>query len=239
VNAGRWEPHTLSALRRLLAPGRVYVDVGAWIGPTVLAAAAFGAEVHTYEPDPLALDELRANLDLNPALAERVTVNAVALGDRDGAAALSATRLGNSMSSLATSRGDVATVPVLDIGHALDRDDFARADVVKVDIEGGEYLILPALTEYLRKQRPVLFLSLHTHHLIEAVRQQPLAVRWPLLRYRGAAVKRRALAPLAFYRHWHTEREERWREVSPVRARAQALRTGGMDFLLSDQPVAL
>lgn len=36
ATAGGWEPETFAVLDQHLSPDRDYVDIGAWIGPTVL-----------------------------------------------------------------------------------------------------------------------------------------------------------------------------------------------------------
>ena len=64
---GAWEPTTLDVLSRFLKHGSFYIDVGGWIGPTVLYAAALGAEVVAFEPDDVAHAELAKNLELNPS----------------------------------------------------------------------------------------------------------------------------------------------------------------------------
>jgi len=52
---GLWEPRTLQKLSAL-RDGDLFVDIGAWIGPTTLAAAVNGARVLAFEPDPVARD---------------------------------------------------------------------------------------------------------------------------------------------------------------------------------------
>src|SRR4051794_20749320 len=81
---GLWEPSTLRVLRDRLRVGARYVDIGAWVGPTALVAAAAGAQVEAFEPDPGALDELEANLAANPDLAQRVTIHPFALSRAGG-----------------------------------------------------------------------------------------------------------------------------------------------------------
>src|SRR5262245_62069367 len=61
VAAGDWEPQTLRAIRRFLVPGTDCIDIGAWIGPTVLYEACIAGRVHAFEPDPVAYAELAAN----------------------------------------------------------------------------------------------------------------------------------------------------------------------------------
>src|SRR5262245_51934695 len=56
--SGVWEPGTKAFMKRFLKPGDLFVDIGAWIGPTALWAVECGAHVIAIEPDPVALDEL-------------------------------------------------------------------------------------------------------------------------------------------------------------------------------------
>lgn len=82
VDSGQWESSTLNVITKNLKKGDVYIDIGAWIGPTVLAAASTGCTVHAYEPDPVAFAELSANVAANKT--DNITLNNVALFDRHG-----------------------------------------------------------------------------------------------------------------------------------------------------------
>lgn len=176
VAAGRWEPETLRLFRTLLdaeAAGRGtrLVDIGAWIGPTALYAAALGAEVTAFEPDPAALSVLRDNLALNPELAAAITVKPVALdptgGDGEGRVTLASEEPGNSMSGLFRDAPERLSVPAA-TPDAVGLDaKAAAADLVKLDIEGGEFALLPALAPILAARRPTLHLSLHAKFLPE------------------------------------------------------------------------
>src|SRR5271156_392779 len=102
-----WEPDTLAVYRASIAPGTRVADIGAWIGPTTLLAAGLGAEVVAVEADPVAAATLARNLALNPELARRVTVLAVAVGDIDGTGRLvSASGGGDSLSHLSFGRDE-------------------------------------------------------------------------------------------------------------------------------------
>ena len=61
-----WEATTFEVLTSQPGPASTFVDVGAWIGPMTLVAAACGARVVAYEPDPTAADELAENIAANP-----------------------------------------------------------------------------------------------------------------------------------------------------------------------------
>ena len=67
--SGTWETQTVHALESLVRPGSRFIDIGAWEGPVTLHAAALGASVEAYEPDPVARERLERNLAANPALA--------------------------------------------------------------------------------------------------------------------------------------------------------------------------
>lgn len=161
----RWEPETFRVFDTLLGPGRHMVDVGGWIGPTALYAAALGAEVSVFEPDPVAFRKLQRNLARNPALARRVTCERTALNARTGTARLLSKELGNSMSGLvhgsAEHRRDHTTVRTLSVNEFSVLAQFRAADLIKIDIEGGEFDMVPAMRPILRERRPKLYLSLH------------------------------------------------------------------------------
>ena len=81
---GIWEPVTVRVIDTLLAPGSTHIDVGAWVGPTVLLAATKAKRVLAFEPDPVAYAELEKDVALNPDLARRVELRQEALFDREG-----------------------------------------------------------------------------------------------------------------------------------------------------------
>lgn len=144
---GRWEADTHRVIAEHV-PGRRYVDIGAWVGPTVLWAADAGAaSIRAFEPDPVAHGVLRVNVALNGIDAD-VRPEAVTV-DGQGVT-LRADDFGESVSG---ARGNIA-VPVPGISVAEACED---AEFVKVDIEGAEHMMLPELAAL---GCPVL-LSLH------------------------------------------------------------------------------
>lgn len=161
---GRWEPETIALLVGLLEPGRTFVDVGAWIGPLALVAAKRGATVTAYEPDPVALAVLGSNLQLNPDVAGCITVVARALGTSNESVSLASSKLGNSMSSLAHGGAESVSVAALDAKEWSATSAFLTADVLKIDIEGAEFAVIPRMRRAFRVRRPVLLISVHGYH---------------------------------------------------------------------------
>ncbi len=152
AESGRWEPETLAALEEAVSPGCDVIDIGAWVGPTVLFSASLGAaRVVAVEADPRALELLRGNLAVNPALADRVSVIAAAAAASAGPVRLGAARKrGDSMSSaLLAHASDAWETQAVTPAELLARTGGDAPLVVKVDIEGGEYDLLPALAAVL------------------------------------------------------------------------------------------
>lgn len=164
--AGRWEPGLLAAIEARLGPGDHFLDIGAWVGPTSLFAALLGAEVTSVEADPRAAELLAGNIAANPGLAGRIRIVARAATPRPGRLRLGAPRKpGDSMGSLLLADGPhVWEAETISPGElvALARPEAGRHLVVKIDIEGGEYELLPPLTAALAGQ-PVRALIVAFH----------------------------------------------------------------------------
>lgn len=166
ASAGTWEPETFAVLDRLLDAQHDYLDIGAWIGPTVLYGARKARHVWCFEPDPEAFRALAWNIALNDIT--NVSAFAAAISQQVGVARMASFggEPGDSMSSLLNADGARGT-DVLTIGW----DDFAGSvdlsgvSLVKMDIEGAEFDVLPALLPWLRAQRPALYLSTHAPFL--------------------------------------------------------------------------
>jgi FkbM family methyltransferase len=152
--AGEWEPETRELIDATLRPGDLFVDVGAWIGPVTLWALERGASVIAVEPDPVALPELRRRVP------DSVEIWEGAVAVRSGAAELTANHglgLGKSVSRLASEGGGIPvrtwTLPEILDGRV--------PALVKVDIEGYETDLLPAIAPFLAAAGVPLQVALH------------------------------------------------------------------------------
>lgn len=162
VEAGGYEPAVTALLVDRLGPGRGFVDVGAWIGPYTLLAAALGSSVVAFEPDPVALAQLRANLALNPELAAGVDLRPIAVAARAGVVGLTGGShgLGASLTRVVRSPGPnpVTAVRAGDLGR---EPALRNAALIKVDIEGGEFAVVPRLLKGMAGSDAALVVSLH------------------------------------------------------------------------------
>lgn len=185
VSRGRWEPQTFRFLDQSLDSDSVFADIGAWIGPTTLYAARRCRQVYCFEPDPEAYRYLLWNLELN-AQGNAVPFQ-VALGAECGMKPLwgAAGRLGTSRSSLLAPPGRAEVAREVCSVRWEDWLKVARPeriDCIKMDIEGGEFELLPAMRDYLSAAAPTLHLSLHTGSLPERERESRLDEIVDLLR---------------------------------------------------------
>jgi len=164
---GTWEPHTFRILSHFLRPASVYADLGAWIGPTVLYAARKCKQVYCFEPDPIAFEYLLGNLRRNGV--RNVVPFHLAVGDRGGLLRLGGfgKGLGDSSSSLLDTATSPVSVEVPCMTWEAVRRTFAleKVDVLKIDVEGAEFALLPTMRAFLEEQRPVLYLSTHAPYL--------------------------------------------------------------------------
>lgn len=173
ASAGKWEPETLAMLAAHLDKGRDYLDIGAWIGPTVLYGARKARHVWCFEPDPEAFRALAWNIELNRL--DNVSAFAAALSQEIGVARMAGMRgeKGDSTTSLLNPGGlagsDVLTLRFDQFANAV---DLSGVSLVKMDIEGAEFDVLPTLLPWLQQHRPALLLSTHAPFLPESERAQ-------------------------------------------------------------------
>lgn len=159
VLEGTWEPETYPIMQKYLDKEHSYLDIGAWIGPTVLFGAQLAKECIAFEPDLVAAHALRLNLALNPGMERRVEVHhkAVVGENRPMAKIGSRGEYGNSMSSVLWKENQ-KTVPAISFATILQQHP--DVNFIKMDIEGGEFEALSP-GDLQAAGRPTLFLSLH------------------------------------------------------------------------------
>lgn len=164
-----WEEETFMIFDRFLKPENSYIDIGAWVGPTVLYGANKAKHVYGVEPDPVAFKELITNLNLNPFIAPKVTCINAAIAEKSGNINLyMRDQFGISTSSLIpTISNKYCQVRAITIYDLITENHIENVNFIKMDIEGGEYSLIPFLHEFLKLQKPTLYLSLHPGFLNE------------------------------------------------------------------------
>ena len=159
-----YEGNVQALLQRLVRPGWVCADVGAYQGEiTRLLAALVGetGRVVAFEAHPATAAALQAAL----AGQANVLVEAVAVAAEESEATLYAGRPG--LPSEWNLRGfDVEGDPAEALGtvHTVSLDSYfgdRLVNLVKIDVEGAEGLVFAGMPALLRQQRPHLVIEFH------------------------------------------------------------------------------
>jgi FkbM family methyltransferase len=177
IYLGVFESGTRNALRKLVQPSSVVLDIGANIGVhTLLLADAVGpsGRVLSFEPTDFAIQKLRRNLDLNPDLAMRVKPYHCFLASNDGAEVpisiysswpltdaedLHQKHLGQAMPTQAALARSIDGV-LAELGDP-------TVQLVKMDVDGFESEVLRGATALLRDSRPIFMMELSPYVLLE------------------------------------------------------------------------
>jgi FkbM family methyltransferase len=227
-----FEAGTLRFFDAVLPGCDTMIDVGAHVGLTTLYAAGRVGHVAAFEPSPVNFDFLTRNVALNPQLRPRVRLFAEGLGDRDERVTLYAKAFGDSGSSIFQDverarvvRGAaVATVPLRHAPTVLREIGLSARTLIKIDIEGAEYRVLPAIADLLAETRPFLHLSFHPFNLLAG----PDEYMNTLLRLRHSL---EIAAALAHYRFMYFYEAAKWTCIESA-ARMDFLR----GYLLRPKP---
>lgn len=152
-----YEPRETELIRSLLRPGDVFVDVGAhagWFTIHASSAVSPGGRVFAFEALPPNAARLRANLALSNV--GNVTVVHAAVSDGPGRATVGFQPGSDSGSGTAGGRavGKAFEVEQVSLDSALGADIAPR--LVKIDVEGFEYLVLRGATRTLGNTHAVL-----------------------------------------------------------------------------------
>ena len=138
------------------------IDAGGYVGDTALLFSSYtDKSIHVFEASPSNMDIIRETIRLNQL--ENIVPVSKALGEKSGTATFS---LGerNSCNSLIERPGynypNHIEVPVITLDDYV-RENNLEVGLIKVDIEGGEQLLLKGAVETIRTQHPILLISIY------------------------------------------------------------------------------
>jgi FkbM family methyltransferase len=148
VNAhGLYDFNNMTLLKRLLANGGVFVDVGANVGAyTLVASEQERARVLAFEPHPATFALLEENLRRNGR--KNVFASCAAVGNKVGVLSISDTPGSSTTHVISDDSFASLEVPVVRLDVELERRDL-HADAIKIDVEGFEYEVLHGMGEEL------------------------------------------------------------------------------------------
>jgi FkbM family methyltransferase len=174
---GTWEPETFDVLEDNLDKDATYLDIGAWIGPTVLFASKRCKKVICFEPDPVAYKYLLSNLQANNV--KNVAPYNIAIGHKSSISRMSSLNdeLGDSMTSLLANHDKTAQsfeALVMNWNEVQNLLQLDKVSMIKIDVEGAEFDLLPAMSSFIEKYQPTLYLSIHPELVDESKRKEEL-----------------------------------------------------------------
>jgi FkbM family methyltransferase len=214
---GLYDVAAVRHVSQFIRADTLVLDVGASLGLWTVQlgkiAAARGAELWTFEPNPANTAWIKRNVELN-GLSSIVTVHEVGLGDKSESATLVSAEYGVGNGVIAIHEREATTkFPRIPISiRRLDELDVPRTvSFIKIDTEGYEAAFLRGAAELIARDRPVIFGEFAAGWL--ARRGEDLRVELAELDYEVAA-----LVPV---------RSSRWRTIDTARAHAVDLAAPG------------
>lgn len=138
------------------------IDAGGYVGDTALLFSSYtDKNIHVFEASPSNMDIIRETIRLNHL--DNIVPVSKALGEKSGTARFSLCER-NSCNSLVERPGynypDHIEVPVVTLDDYVRENDL-EIGLIKVDIEGGEQLLLRGAVETIRTQHPILLISIY------------------------------------------------------------------------------
>lgn len=155
---GWYEKPVRSKLKAFLNQGDVFLDLGAHVGYFTLLGSRLvrkSGKVYAFEPHPKNVAYLKGHLDSNKI--DNVVLFEGAISTYEGEFTLS----NHSRVGARLQQGGEIVVPVFSLKALLENGRIETPNVIKLDIEGGEYELLNDNIELLRINKPVLLLSTH------------------------------------------------------------------------------
>lgn len=167
--SGIYEPNSLLVVKSLLKPGSVFLDIGANAGVFSLAASQWvGSEgkVIAFEPSSREYRLLEENVSLNNL--SNVCLEKLAISNTNGSGALQIAvgqhngqnTLCNEFAYEGVSSGITEAVSLTTLDQYVLEKKLSRVDLIKLDIEGAEYLAFQGAKNTLQKLRPALIFEI-------------------------------------------------------------------------------
>jgi FkbM family methyltransferase len=156
---GSYENEKQRAFESVVQPGSTVFDIGANAGfYTLLASVLVGSSgrVYAFEPLPRNIQLLREHLRINEI--KNAEVIEAAVSDQSGAALFDDVA-GSAMGRLAESGG--LSVRTIRIDDLVSQAELPPPDCLKIDVEGGEFLVLSGAQSTIGKHRPKILLATH------------------------------------------------------------------------------
>ena len=169
-NFSNWEQNDLDFFSQIAEENKIFIDIGAWIGPYTLIAASMGMKVYAFEPDKVAFQELKKNIKLNNFKHNPEIFN-FGLSKTDTKAYLysNTNDFGKSESGLINYKNQKNTKKTeiklknfsQEIYKIKSYNSNCRIKAIKIDIEGGEFLFEKDIYDLVKLEKIYCIFSYH------------------------------------------------------------------------------
>lgn len=157
-----WEPTTYQLMQKYIKKDKNYIDIGTWVGPTILYATEIGANrIYGIEANPLTYEMLGKNCEMNQLVSDKLNLFNLCITDTDGGTVDFGGKRGADTSSASSMRGNEWKIPSSTICTWIKNNNISNFNFMKVDIEGAEKFIEKDMTELAANKELVVLLSLH------------------------------------------------------------------------------
>jgi FkbM family methyltransferase len=179
---GTYDDFFFDYLKKVQLEGKYVFDIGAHIGFSALyfaKAVGTNGKVVTFEPNTFNIERINLILAENPELASRIKVVQAAISDKNGTEDFifsdnvdNGTSSGSFIENAHTifekpdyeTKGGFKRVQVktMELDSLLEDASYPIPDVLKIDIEGAEYLALGGAKNLIEKHKPLLLIEIHS-----------------------------------------------------------------------------
>lgn len=195
VEIGGWEENTFSVLDNFINPNTLYMDIGCWVGPTVLYAAQTAKHTFAFEPDPIAYEAMVNNLRANNQASwyPKVHLEQKAVAANSGVLQIGSRGTGgdSTSSALFANKQTKWTVESIKLDEFLrSKNVLSENTFIKLDIEGGEFELVPSIQPYLCQPHVSIYISFHTNFLSMSLKRN------------GGVLEKIRRRIFVTYKHW-------------------------------------
>lgn len=169
LESGRYEPEVTRAMEVYLTPASTFIDLGANEGYHSIIASRLAKRVIAIEPQERLLPVIQKNIELNAC--KNIEIISVAISDRIGSASLYLyPEINTGASGLTpTLRYPMASkmVKTTTLEALFDSLFLTTCDLIKIDIEGGEWDAIFGSPDLFKEQRIAALIIEPTDHQLE------------------------------------------------------------------------
>jgi FkbM family methyltransferase len=194
-----YEPKTFEIISSLLSKNDCALEVGIDSAQTLLLTSACAGETIAIEPSKKSCDYANSLLDLNLDLKVKTTIINGCLSNINGDEVF-----GPNQKLFDMIHFNSSSVPFKVEGFTVEKIELlARKKIsfINLDIEGGEFIVLPAMQNWLKITKPIMLLSLHPGFLLtDKQKSRPIWLRY----FRRFIEQRKIYNAVKFYEYLYS-----------------------------------